>query len=298
MASNLRKAIILLLVLAVPLLLFNSTTIFVALMNSSFISIGYSRHADVSYGENQSYRLDVYVPKGASRYPVVVFWHGGMWMRGSKDEVRFVGAALARSGYVAVIPGYRLFPEVRFPDFVHDGARAVAWVRKEIAGFNGDADAIFLMGHSAGAYIATMLAFDDHFLRGQGTSASCVRGVIGIAGPYTLVRPAVFVDDIFGKSPGVTWRPIDVASAEAPPTLLLHGRADNIVWLTEAEALAGRLTALAVPTTLRTYENRSHHDLLMAWWPPLQFRAPVRLDVQRFIEKQSGDRALRPACNS
>lgn len=219
-------------------------------------------------------------------------------MRGSKDEVRFVGAALARSGFVAVVPNYRLHPQVRYPAFVEDGARAVGWVRESISQFNGDSNQIFLMGHSAGAYIATMLAFDEVFLRSQGTSAQCLRGVIGLAGPYTLERPSVFIDSVFGKSTNVAWRPVDFASERSPPTLLLHGQADNIVWVGEAEALARRLETHAVPTDFKVYVDRSHQDLLIAWWRPLQFRAPVRRDVQLFIEQQAGEHTSRPACNS
>ena len=298
MNPGVRKGIIALAVVLVPLGVFHSTRIATALMNTIVVPFGFARHSNIAYGEQSSHRLDVYVPKGASRSPVVIFWHGGMWMRGNKDEVRFVGAALARSGYVAVLPNYRLYPQVRYPDFVNDGARAVAWVRKEISSFNGDADEIFLMGHSAGAYIATMLAFDDHFLREQGTSARCLRGVIGMAGPYTLERPSIFVNSIFGKSSGKAWRPVDVVSTDAPPTLLLHGRADNIVSVGESEALAERLAAHFVPTNLQTYTDGTHQDLLIAWWRPLQFRAPVRLDVQRFIDRETGDQSLRPACIS
>lgn len=139
------------------------------------------------------------MPQGAKRSPVVIFWHGGMWMRGSKDDVRFVGAALARSGHAAVVPNYQLHPQVRHPAFVEDGARAVAWVRESISKFKGDSNSLFPMGHSAGAYIATMLAFDQEFLRSQGTSTQCIRGVIDLAGPHTLERPSIFIDSIFGK---------------------------------------------------------------------------------------------------
>lgn len=298
MNRKLRTIVVAVLIVAVPLAVFHHVRIFTALMNASVPPSGHVLHADVPYGDDLSHRLDIYVPKRVIRSPVVVFWHGGMWMRGSKDEVRFVGAALARSGYVAVIPNYRLHPQVRYPAFVDDGARAVAWVRESISQFNGDRDAIFLMGHSAGAYIATMLAFDEDFLRRQGTSTQCIRGVIGLAGPYTLERPSILTGLIFGVAPGTAWRPVDVVSDQSPPTLLMHGEADNIVWVGEAEALAGRLEAHAVPTSLKAYADRSHQDLLIAWWRPLQFRAPVRRDVELFIEQQSGEHTLRPTCNS
>jgi acetyl esterase/lipase len=295
---KLRAVVVVALIVAVPLAVFHHVRIFTALMNAPLLPLGHVLHADVPYGDDPSHRLDIYVPKEGVRSPVVVFWHGGMWMRGSKDEVRFVGAALARSGYVAVIPNYRLHPQVRYPAFVEDGARAVAWVRESISQYHGDRDAIFLMGHSAGAYIATIVAFDGDFLRSRGTSTQCFRGVIGLAGPYTLERPSIFTDSIFGKPSKIAWRPVDVVSDQSPPTLLLHGRADNIVWVGEAEALANRLRAHAVPVELKTYIDRSHQDLLIAWWRPLQFRAPVRQDVQRFIESHVDVPKSRRACNS
>lgn len=291
-----RKASVALLVVLVPLTVYHSTTILTFLMNATRSPFGYAHRADVQYGVEPAHRLDLYVPEAAELAPVIVFWHGGMWKKGSKDDVRFVGAALARSGYVAVIPNYRLYPQVRFPAFVDDGARAVAWVREEIASFGGDPDAIFLMGHSAGAYIATMLAFDPRYLNEHGESAKCIRGVIGMAGPYTLERPAVFLESIFDKSSNARWRPIDAVATASPPTLLLHGEADNIVWVDEAKAMADRLGQHAVPVELRTYPDRSHYDILVAWWWPLQFRAPVRRDVQRFIERRVADSASRAAC--
>jgi acetyl esterase/lipase len=295
---GLRTGMVVVFVVAAPLAVYHHVRIFTTLLNSSIPPVGYVRHADIAYGDDRSHRLDVYVPQGAKRSPVVIFWHGGMWMRGSKDEVRFVGAALARSGYVAVVPNYRLHPQVRHPAFVKDGARAVGWVRESISKFNGDRNSIFLMGHSAGAYIATMLAFDREFLPNEGTSTQCIRGVIGLSGPYTLERSSIFIDSIFGNSPGIGWRPVDVVSDQSPPTLLLHGQADSIVWVGEAEALANRLKAHAVPTELKTYPDRSHQDLLIAWWRPLQFRIPVRQDVERFIELHVDDASSRPACIS
>ena len=84
------------------------------------------RHADVSYGSDPRQRLDVYSPPRAGNRPVVVFWYGGSWVTGRKSEYRFVGTTLAEHGIVAVIADYRLYPQVHFPAFDEDGARAVA----------------------------------------------------------------------------------------------------------------------------------------------------------------------------
>lgn len=66
----------------------------------------------------------------AANRPVVVFWYGGAWVYGAKEEFRFVAAALAEAGYVAVLPDYRLYPEARFPTFVEDGALALRWAHE------------------------------------------------------------------------------------------------------------------------------------------------------------------------
>jgi acetyl esterase/lipase len=94
----------------------------------------------------------------------VIFLHGGTWVKGEKEDYRFVGAALAEAGYVAVLPNYRLYPQVRFPEFIQDGARAVLWAREHASEFGGDPSALFVMGHSAGAHIAASLALDSKYL--------------------------------------------------------------------------------------------------------------------------------------
>src|ERR1700741_411360 len=116
---------------------------------------GYRLVADQPYGPLERQKLDIYVPDGAtSNIPVVVFFYGGAWARGERGDYRFAGQALASTGFIALVPDYRLYPEVAFPSFVQDGALAVAWVRDNIAGFGGDPARIAVLGHSAGAHIA------------------------------------------------------------------------------------------------------------------------------------------------
>ncbi len=139
-------------ILSLPVLIANCSRVSHAALNAPAYLASYQRHADIRYGEpGERQSLDVYVPPGASKRPVVVFWYGGTWSRGAKEWYRFVGASLASSGYVAVLPDYRLYPKVRFPTFIEDGAQALKWVHAHVGEFGGDPDAIFLMGHSAGA---------------------------------------------------------------------------------------------------------------------------------------------------
>ena len=102
------------------------------------------RHANLSYGQDPRQGLDVYSPRHATNRPVVIFWYGGSWVKGKKSDYRFVGTTLAERGFVVVLPDYRLYPEVSFPAFDEDGARAVAWVEQHVQEFGGDPHHIVL----------------------------------------------------------------------------------------------------------------------------------------------------------
>jgi acetyl esterase/lipase len=135
------------------------TRLALAVVNGPARLSGVTRTADLAYGDQRRQKLDVYQPRRATATPrpVVVFWYGGSWTAGEKESYRFVGAALAQMGYVAVLPDYRLYPNVKFPSFIDDGARAVAWAQKHAADYHADGRRIVLMGHSAGAHLAALL---------------------------------------------------------------------------------------------------------------------------------------------
>jgi poly(3-hydroxybutyrate) depolymerase len=122
----------------------------------------------VAYGPLPRQRLDIYAPPDADRAPVVVFFYGGSWRSGDRADYRFAGDALASRGIVAVIADYRLYPEARYPTFLQDAAQVVAWTQQHIGGYGGDPGRVFVAGHSAGGYIAAMLALDPRWLHRAG----------------------------------------------------------------------------------------------------------------------------------
>ncbi|MGH6675611.1 MAG: alpha/beta hydrolase, partial [Xanthobacteraceae bacterium] len=187
--------------------------------------------SSVAYAEGARQTLDICRPFEAVGAPVVVFFYGGAWRSGSKGLYRYIAKALARRGYVAVIPDYRIYPEVRYPAFIRDGALAVRWVKDSIGRFGGDPDKIFLTGHSAGAHIAAMLALDARWLEEVRLSPSRdVAGLIGIAGPYDYLplRDEV-LKVIFGGADRPETQPIFHVSPGAPPALLMTGSNDRLV---------------------------------------------------------------------
>jgi len=244
------------------------------------------RIADVQFGPASWARADVYRPPRVTRpVPVIVFWYGGSWTAGNKDEYRFVGAALASLGYVAVLPNYRLYPEVRFPQFLDDAAQAVAWVQAHAGDFGGDTHRIVLMGHSAGAHMAAMLALNHDYLRRAGVDARNIVGLIGLSGPYELAPDTPTLNAIFAAPYRPhDWQVLPHASAAAPPALLIHGGRDSVVWPSNTVNLGNALRQLQVPVNVRLYPNRGHADTVasLAW--VVRFRSPTLTDIATFMQ--------------
>jgi acetyl esterase/lipase len=246
----------------------------------------FDRRADIPYGTGARQKLDVYTPKHAADRPVIVFWYGGGWENGQKSQYRFVGAALANAGYVTVLPDYRLYPEARFPAFVEDGADALAWVVSHAHEIGGDPRRIYVAGHSAGAHLAAMLAYDRSQLERVGLAADTVRGFIGLSGPYALDPNNDTYRAIFAAPYCLTdWQPVQLAKAGAPPALLIHGESDQVVFIGHARKMAAALQGLGVPVTLRTYPERGHRDTVAAFAKAAPHKLPVLEEIRGFIDR-------------
>ena len=260
----------------------------------------YQRVADIPYGESAAQALDVYVPAGAAFAPIVVFFHGGRWSRGAKEQYRFVGQALASRGMVAVVADYRRFPEVRFPGFVDDAARAVAWAHGNAERYGGDADALFVMGHSSGAHMAALLALDHRYLERAGADASWLRGMIGLAGPYDF-DPRREAPDVFATTPDAdlyTTQPIAFAQDVQVPLLLVHGEADETVQMKNTLSLTAAVRRAGGTACAALYPGVDHAGIVAALARPLRATAPVLDDVARFVAGVRASGAPRdPGCS-
>jgi acetyl esterase/lipase len=218
--------------------------------------------------------------------PVIVFFYGGSWNSGSKKIYPFVAATLARRGNVVVVPDYRLYPEVQFPAFLQDCARAVAWTSAHMAQIGGDPEKLFLMGHSAGAYNVAMLGLDPKFLEEAGTSRNRLAGVIGLAGPYDflpMVDPEVKA--VFATADdGPTTQPVNYVDGHAPPMLLLAGSDDTTVKPRNTVSLAEHIRARGGSVEDKIYPGVAHIGLVIAIAPVFQGKAPVLDDVEAFVK--------------
>jgi len=242
---------------------------------------GVERAADLAFGDHARQRLDVYAPDGARGRPVVVFIYGGSWASGTKDGYGFAGRAFAARGFVTVVPDYRLVPEVAFPAFLEDNAAAVRWVRANVAAYGGDPGRIVLVGHSAGAYNAAMLALDPRWL---GPDRAAVKGFVGLAGPYDfLPLDGPVTRAAFGSAPDLpATQPVNHASPGDPPALLLTGSDDTTVRPRNSEALERRLRAAGVPVERRVYPGLGHVGIVTALARPFRGKAPVLADAVAF----------------
>jgi acetyl esterase/lipase len=249
----------------------------------------YQRDADVVYGEDPQHRLDVYRPLGPAkaRCPVIVFWHGGRWKFGDKADYRFVAAALVQAGYVVILPNYRHYPQVKMQGFMSDAAQAALWASGHAADFGGDPDRLYLMGHSAGAHMAALLALDTRHFAAAGRSAPRIAGVIGLSGAYDFL-PLLEADDqdMFGPPQDFAQsQPINFVRAGAPGMLLVHGMEDTTTWPKNSRNLAAGLAALGVPVTLKLYPKVSHANTVAALALLARGRAPTLADVIAFVDR-------------
>ncbi len=244
----------------------------------------------IAYGDGPRRSLDVYAPArhpaaGAS-HPVVLFLYGGSWDTGDKAMYRFVGGALAALGFVVVIPDYRLYPEVRYPDFLLDCAQALAWTRRHGRRFGGSAAPPYLLGHSAGAYNAAMLALDPRWLGAFGLAPRIdLGGMVGLAGPYDfLPLDSDELRDIFAPGrPLDTTQPIAHVDGRNPPMLLLAGGADRVVRPSNTLRLAQRVRQAGGVVEARIYPGLDHIEIIGAFAGPLRFLAPSLRDCASFM---------------
>jgi acetyl esterase/lipase len=259
------------------------------LLNTASPSRHYALLANQAYGTLPRQQLDVYRPErmepsGAA--PLVVFFYGGGWKDGDKADYEFVASSLTRAGFVVMIPDYRLYPEVRFPEFVADGAAALAWGMDNAARFGADPGQVFVMGHSAGAHIAALLALDPRYLAGEGARSGALAGLIGLSGPYDFLPiEGGYLADLFPESRRAESQPIAYAGGGGPPTLLIHGTEDDTVWPRNSERLAAALRAADVPVTLELYEDVGHARVVATLAPPLRFLAATLDDCTAFIRR-------------
>lgn len=197
----------------------------------------------------------------------VVFIYGGAWKAGSKEEYRFIADSLNKQGYDVIIPDYRLFPEVAYPDFIGDIERFFTWLKSNESQYSLNDQPLFLMGHSAGAYNGAMYLTSDAYQKPFTFSA-----FIGLAGPYDFFLPTKDPEyiPIFTRNGEHLNQATQLPAKQKPAqlshhlthALILHGDNDKLVTPLNVEAFTNYLTQQGVRATGKRYPTLNHAKLV------------------------------------
>ncbi len=263
----------------------------VDLLNATVPKDTYRLVDGVPYGPHGRQRLDVYQPPGDIKgAPLVVFFYGGTWSSGNRADYRFVGEALASEGIVTVVADYRLSPEFRYPAFVEDSARAVRWALEKAPVYGADPGRVFVMGHSAGAYNAAMVALDPRWLRAEGLAPSRLAGWIGLAGPYDFLPIGDRQTRVAFNWPDTPTdsQPMVHVSPGAPDTLLLAPAVDHLVNTQRSTVtLAQRLKSAGVKVESDLFSTVNHVTLVASMAAVMREKAPVLERVTAFVKSKT-----------
>lgn len=227
---------------------------------------------DLRYGVDRKQQLDLYFPAGRAPLAAVAFVHGGGWRTGDKNEYRYLGRALAQRGYAVAVIGYRLFPQVHFPGFVHDVAQACIYLRENNARVGWPDLPLFLCGHSAGAHIVSLVGLSPAFCAALEGVMPPVAGVIGISGPYSF-RPEKdrLLQPVFGPREHAQWHvpmcPIDCVGPDKSPLLLIHGTQDTLISVNVAQRMRDRAYAAGQTVHFERLEGQGHYQPIFAFHP-------------------------------
>ena len=267
-------------------------------LNATVPTDTYRSTSDLAYGNQPRQKLDVYFPNqqladktlAAGGTPMVVFFYGGSWSSGDRADYRFVGEALAAQGIAVVVADYRLSPEVRYPVFVQDSALAVRWAFDNAQKYGADPSRVFVMGHSAGAYNAAMLALDKRWLGAVGLSPAKLAGWIGLAGPYDFLPIDDRKTQVAFEWPNT--RPdsqaLFHASSASPPALLLAPEKDTLVNTQRSTVgMANRLKSSGVRVQSELFDSVSHVTIVATIASVMRSRAPVLERVAGFVKQNA-----------
>lgn len=262
------------------------------IINTITPDAGYRLDRDISFGD-QGLKLDVYAPEHVTNAPIVVFFYGGSWQTEKtldKSSYKFVGQALAEQGYVAVIADYRLYPAVKYPGFLADCAQAAVWAHQHAADYGASPSKLILMGHSAGAYNASMLALNPIYMKTAGADRSWISGMVGLAGPYDflpIVDPVL--QTVFG--PNDQWpltQPIHYVNGHTPPMLLISGDNDDVVFVKNTNNLYRQILSQGGQVSKLIYPGQGHIRIVaqMSVWIPGHQK--MMEQISQFVRQVTG----------
>ncbi len=249
----------------------------------------YESYLDISYGSKPANKLNIYLPKNQKITATIIFYYGGCWgycNKLDKNDYLFVAETLTKKGYAVVIADYQQYPQVKFDEILTDAKNVTLWVLSHLQHYGITHQNIFIMGHSSGAHIGSMLVADERLLEGN---LPTINGFIGLAGPYNFYPfNAEYMYDLFSSSDDYyRSQPINYINGNEPAHLLMQGSNDHKVNVTNAKSLAKKLEKYQVNNTLLLQDNMSHGKILAQFAKPFRENSQVVASLFEFIELNS-----------
>lgn len=195
---------------------------------------------DIAYGEDVYQHVALFVPPSPTGQ-VLAFIHGGRWSYGYKEAAAFMAPALNEAGIILASIGHRLFPS-RYPDGFADVSRAIGWLGQNIATYGGDAQRIFVSGHSSGGHYASQLAVTGDWQAREGVARDVIKGCLPVSGVYDLTvagykgegRPPCIPEGGDGQAESPIHRIVETP----PPFLITWGTDDYPFLIPQAKDMA------------------------------------------------------------
>lgn len=247
----------------------------------------YEIKQDISYGQEVWQKLDVYLPKNAKvKKPIVVFYYGGSWTKGSKEEYEFVANRMIEDGYIVIIPDYIKYPEAVYPAFVEDAAEVTRWLDKNVEAIGGKREDIHLLGHSAGAHIGAMLIADESFLAKRSLEPNFYRSFIGVSGPYSFIPGTERYRSIFGPEENYPSMQADrFIDGDEPPMFLIHAKLDWLVGKSNMDKMAAAVNNKGGIVRTKSYQGLGHLSIIGSFSDTFPIGVSVTNNIIEFMRE-------------
>ena len=252
---------------------------------------------DVAFHPGIDVRLDVYSPEEGENHPVLIFVHGGGWSRFNKELFAPAAMKLLPERMVVVIPDHTLYPHAGYEQMTREVAAAISWTLENAGQHGGDPRRVVVAGHSSGGHLVSLAVMIPRFLEAHGHTRDELCGALYISSGYDLHAQYAYEQtkdsggdtELMRTMAGITGgvenfsaaSPINYVRPGLPPTLILHGDADQTIPVEIARAFHRALQETGSPSELKVYPGRGHSEILFA--ALTEERAQIVADIADFV---------------
>lgn len=227
----------------------------------------FPHHLDLAYGDDPKQKLDLYLPKGdVAGAPVFLFLHGGGFREGDRAQYGAIAEPFARQGIITAVASYRLTGDgFHYPDQPTDTRSAIKWLYQNVEQYGGDAESLYVGGHSAGAILSADIGVDRHWMQAAGIPQHALKGIVPISGPYDM-RQRGRPGEVNSYTPtaelALAASPILHIRDPAPAAIVAVGSTEK--YLATSQELTEKLKAAGSDATYLQLEGEDHKDTALS----------------------------------